>query len=255
MDRLPSASKVVFKPCDQEYNERNPDNPIEINPHTVHVRDFQLFMKRLRNKFGSNIRFYHCGEYGEHSARPHYHACLFNFDFPDKKLWRINNNNDRLYISETLNELWPYGYAVLGDVTFQSAAYVARYCTKKITGDKAKEHYEVVDEDGVIYDRNPEYATMSRRPGIGATWFKKYGNDVYPKDFVTVNGKRVKPPKYYDNQLQKYKPFMYDEVKENRERRIDKNDPEYLEDRLRTKEEIQRRRMNRLVRNHDKEGV
>ena len=42
-------------------------------------------MKRLRKKYGSKIRFFQCGEYGELYGRPHYHACLLNFDFPDKE--------------------------------------------------------------------------------------------------------------------------------------------------------------------------
>ena len=97
---------------------------------SLDVRVFQKFMKRLRKRFGDGIRFYHCGEYGSLLGRPHYHACLFNFDFPDKYLWK-ENNGQKLYRSPSLEELWPYGYSSIGTVTFESAAYVARYILKR----------------------------------------------------------------------------------------------------------------------------
>lgn len=159
---------------------------------SVHVEHFQKFMKRLRKKYtGKKIRFFHCGEYGDEGGRPHYHAILFNHDFEDKKLHSIADGN-RLYTSATLESLWPFGFCPVGAVTFESAAYVARYCTKKITGDGAIEHYQ---------GRNPEYVTMSRRPGIALDWFNKYQDDILHNDFVIINGQRVGMPKFYDNQL------------------------------------------------------
>ena len=143
--------------------------------------DFQKFMKRLRKKVGTTVRYYYCGEYGENFGRPHYHVILFGYDFKDKFLWRENSNGDKCYRSELLEQLWPFGISEIGDVTFQSAAYVARYVMKKRTGDVAKEYYG---------DRLPEYNDMSRRPGIGALWLEKYQNDVYPHDFVVMNGKK-----------------------------------------------------------------
>lgn len=186
-------------------------------PESLDVRDFQLFMKRLRKRFGDGIRFFHCGEYGEKYHRPHYHACLFNFDFPDKELFKIDNGF-RLYVSKELEKLWPYGFCTIGDVTFESAAYVARYITKKVTGDDADNHYLVVDEETgeVIGKRKPEYITMSRRPGIAKGWFDKFKDDVYPSDKIHVNGKAFRPPKYYDKLFEESNPFEYDEIKEKR---------------------------------------
>jgi hypothetical protein len=48
---------------------------------SLDVSHFQKFMKRFRKRFGPGIRFFHCGEYGESLSRPHYHACIFGFDF------------------------------------------------------------------------------------------------------------------------------------------------------------------------------
>jgi hypothetical protein len=73
-----------------------------------------------------------------------------------------------VYKSDTLDELWGQGITEIGNVTFDSAAYVARYIMKKVTGPMAEEHYEVLQEEtGEIGEREPEYTTMSRRPGIG----------------------------------------------------------------------------------------
>ena len=124
---------------------------------------FQRFMKRLRKRVRVPVRFYMCGEYGENFGRPHYHACLFGYDFPDKKLLMRTKNGDNLFTSKMLNELWPYGLSSIGSVNFQSAAYVARYIMKKITGNAAFDHYNEVDEDGVITrSRTPEFTRMSR---------------------------------------------------------------------------------------------
>lgn len=167
---------------------------------SVDVRHFQLFMKRLRKRVGK-VRYYHCGEYGEKNWRPHYHALLFGYDFGDKRPFRVINGNT-IYTSDLLRSLWPFGFSSIGAVTFESAAYVARYVMKKVNGDAANAHYERVDEEtGEVFRVRPEYTTMSRYPPIGAGWYQRYSSDVYPGDFVVVNGVKCKPPRAYDNFL------------------------------------------------------
>lgn len=163
-------------------------------------RDFQLFLKRVRRRFSSaRIRFYMCGEYGEEFGRPHFHACLFNFDFPDKVYLRRGAKGSKLYTSKLLDELWGKGLCSVGDVTFESAAYVARYVMKKVTGFRSEEHYQVVDPlTGEVFERVREFNHMSLKPGIGAPWLLKFRSDVYPTGKCVVNGRLVKPPKYYD---------------------------------------------------------
>jgi hypothetical protein len=182
-------------------------------PNSLDVRHFQLFMKRLRKKYGSGIRFFHCGEYGEKHFRPHYHACLFNHDFMDKKPWKITNGHT-IYRSAELEGLWScpttyasYGYSSTADVTFQSAAYVARYIMKKITGEASDAHYE---------GKKPEYTTMSNRPGLGKAWLNQYSSDIYPGDFVVINGKKMRPPKYYDIQFEHEYPSDFKSIKSKR---------------------------------------
>lgn len=172
---------------------------------------FQKFMKRLRLDVAPRrIRYYHCGEYGDNEGstelgRPHYHAAIFNWDFPDKTVWRQSRDN-QCYRSKQLEKLWPYGQSEIGTLTTQSAAYIARYIMKKING-RQQDNYYLDIKTGAI--RLPPYTTMSSRPGIGRSWIDKYLSDVYPHDSVISNGHKSRPPKYYDAQFERHDPEGY----------------------------------------------
>lgn len=176
--------------------------------------DYQLFMKRLRKHAGATkLRFYMCGEYGELFGRPHYHACIFNLHFPDQLYWSKSPGGSKIYRSKTLEKLWPLGFSSIGAVNFQSAAYVARYCMKKITGAASKEHYQIIDpETGEITQRQAEFNRMSLRKGIGAKWIEQYKTDVYPKGKVVVNGHETNPPRYYDKQYAEMDPLEHEQL-------------------------------------------
>lgn len=163
------------------------------------------------------IRYYQCGEYGETTSRPHHHAILFNLYLPDLKpirLTRAKNNAHALYTSETLERIWSHGMISVGRVTFETAAYVAAYVTKKITGPMAAAHY---------LDRVPEYSTMSRRPGIGSGFAAQYEDEIYEADSVIIRGLEMRPPKFYDRALERRDPERYYEV---RDRRL--NEPKHV---------------------------
>lgn len=193
---------------------------------------FQKFLKRLRKHAApTRPRFYMCGEYGPENWRPHYHACIFGFDFPDKKYHAKSPSGERIYRSASLEKLWPFGFSSIGAVTFESAAYVARYCVQKITGHNARFHYRRIDSAGE-YHLPPEFNRMSLKPGIGARWLEKYQLDVYPHDYVVINGKECKPPKYYDRLFSRQFPDDFEELQFEREKdgrsRYQDNTPERL---------------------------
>jgi hypothetical protein len=98
-------------------------------------------MKRLRKEYGEGIKFYMCGEYGPKLGRPHFHALLFGHDFSDRKLWSTTPAGSKLYRSAELEKLWDKGFSSVGDANFESAAYVARYIMKKVSGEAAESHY------------------------------------------------------------------------------------------------------------------
>jgi len=170
---------------------------------------FQLFLKRLRKKISPRrISYFMCGEYGDNLERPHYHSLLFNFNFADRKFYKLSNSGDRLYTSETLDSIWGLGHCFIGDVTFESAAYCARYALKKITGDIAESHYK---------GRLPEYCAMSTKPAIGLNWINKYIDQTYRHDSVIINGVRQLPPRYYDKILRRTDRDRYEQIKKERD--------------------------------------
>lgn len=220
--------------------------------------DHRNFLNRLRRRLiqewesnGSwgpkpRVRYYHCGEYGEKDLRPHFHTILFGHSYSDRIPWSTSPSGATLYRSPSLESDWsfdgkPLGHALLGDVTFESAQYVAKYTTKKRNVSKAssekdyrawESRYQRCDPaTGEILEIHPEYSTGSNRPGIGKPWFDRYWRDVYPHDEVIVNGKPIQPPRYYDQLLERMDPNLYQEVKAKRLEQRSKTDdsPERLE--------------------------
>ena len=168
------------------------------------MRDFQLFAKRLREVTGPFKR-YMCGEYGDNTGRPHYHAILFGVDFDDRRFYKDNKNGDKLYTSDKLDALWQLGDCIIGDVAMQSCRYVAGYIQKKIYGKNADDHY---------MGRRPEFAFGSN--GLGLGYLRKYGHQWMNTGFIVIDGSKFRIPRYY---LEKYKEvdaFHLDVVKDER---------------------------------------
>lgn len=185
------------------------------NPRSLRYSDFQLFMKRFRKEFGPT-RFMMCGEYGGRLGRPHFHAIFFGRDFPDRVV--AGGSPDMpLWSSAALDRVWSHGACRIGNFTFDTAAYVARYCLKKVTGRKAAVHYEFVDPStGEVTSLVPEFGNMSRRPGIGSDWIRKYFSDVYPHGLVVVRGREVFPPRFFDKIFSELEPGLASELKAQR---------------------------------------
>lgn len=208
---------------------------------SLHYPHYQKFMRRLRFNF-PRCRFYMCGEYGEKEQRPHYHACVFNIEFPDMVYFKRSPSGEDIYRSPKLERLWKHGYSSIGALTFESAAYVARYVLKKRTGDSAQAHYERITPDGEIIALEPEFAQMSLKPGIGAEWFNQFHADVYPHDYVIVRGQKMRPPKYYDRRMTKLNLTTWEEVENKRQEKIAETEPD-TPARLKVKEEVTRSRI------------
>lgn len=260
----------------QDFMKRLRKKFVPKNPYdkTTQKEDFDLWQRE------NGIRYYMCGEYGEicgdcllsrpycdcgptdqHNwdkrkvaGRPHYHAILFNFDFTDKELFKITNTGDRLYTSAALEACWSHGNCSIGNCTFESAAYVARYCMKKVTGADQEEHYQrIIKQTGEFYPLLPEYSDMSRRPGIAKWFYDEYKSDLYPKDFITLDGKKMNPAKYYDRLLEKDDPELLDKLKQQRKLnaidRLEHNPfTTYHTERMAVREEHKTLTLNRLIR-------
>jgi hypothetical protein len=227
---------------------------------TLVKEHFTLFMKRLRqyaarNGFGK-IRFFHCGEYGDEFKRPHYHALLYGIDFPDRRLWTVRDSH-RIDSSDILDSIWGKGFTTVANLTWESAAYVARYALKKKHGN----HALIPDEKtGLLpYERlcpitltvaevEPEYATMSNRPGIGADYFHRFGSDIYPLDEVIVNSHPTKPPRYYDKLFEIDNPEAMEEIREQRNDAREQYAHDNTRARLRAKEAVKTAQVEQLKR-------
>lgn len=215
---------------------------------TLRPVDFQLFMKRLRKaRYDSWLkvrtpgelfigpRYLQAGEYGD-LGRPHHHALIFGTTFPDMTPWEKRGVHT-LFRSSELESLWPHGFSSVGELTYESASYVARYTLKKLTGQLS----------GQAVGRHPEFSTMSLKPGIGAAWFYRFGAEAYPSDEVTLRGgSKMKPPRYYDRLLERSKPRRHVFIKGRRQLAAEANPIDSA--RQRARETIERARANLYAR-------
>lgn len=173
----------------------------------------------LRNSLLPNLRYYYSGEYGEKYYRPHYHVCLFGIDWKDKKHVETTDTGYKLYESEKLRELWPFGRHSIGELNWETAAYTARYIMKKINGKKQKKHYEKIDyETGEIITIAPEFNEMSTDPGIGHDFYETFKTDIYKSNYsqVYVRGHHTQPPRYYDKLHEEFDKAHLKEIKQQR---------------------------------------
>jgi hypothetical protein len=231
------------------------------NDWSLHKSHWQKFMKRLRRHFEPHkIRFFAAGEYGKkckhgieldkvdcpmcNVGRPHWHACLFNCSFDDLEPYFSDGAITR-YTSPTLASIWKYGFVDVNELNFDTAAYVARYCLKKITGVMADSHYMQIDLDGVATWVQPEVVYMSRNPGIGSEWFRKYYTDVFPSDEVPVPGQGIvqKVPRYYQEIFEEVFPLELEEIKAIRQAWIREHGEDYTPERLMDRYKVRKARM------------
>lgn len=162
---------------------------------TLDRRDLKLWLmrlnttlKRLEGPFPKTFRYFACGEYGDESQRPHYHAILFGYP---SCAYGITQQRRCCVACELVRKTWGKGIVQIGTVEKDSAQYVAQYVTKKMTA----------KDDERLVGRAPEFSVMSRRPGIGydglyelANLFMRYHDnapDVYSE---LRHGRYVKYP-------------------------------------------------------------
>ncbi|WNK14452.1 MAG: replication initiator protein [Microvirus sp.] len=214
--------------------------------YSVQLRTLQLFMKRLRkHEKGKRIRFFGCGEYGDQTLRPHYHALLFGHDFTDKKVFKKTDYGP-VFTSEILDKIWGFGYCSTAAVNYKTASYVARYVLKKITGDRADDHYlRLHPNRGTLHHVGPEFATQSVRPGLGTSWFNKFKSDAFPSDFVVLDGTKMAVPRFYTKKLAEEEQLK---IKRQRKRSGLKRKPDQTPARLRVREEIKQSQISVLQR-------
>lgn len=187
----------------------DPDTGIALQSLTLRKSDLQKFWKRLRKEFQPPIRYFCCGEYGESTFRPHYHAIVYNLPLKDLEFYSTSDFGN-LYTSKTLDSIWKNGSVKIGQVTYQSASYVARYTAKKFL-DLPKEFFST-------FDMEPPFIEMSRRPGIGMAYVEKVKRDQF--FLPTPEGsKPVSVPSSFLRKIEDSDPLLYQVIKECRAKR------------------------------------
>lgn len=200
---------------------------------TLCKRDWQLFMKRLRKQHpDDNIRFFMCGEYGPSTFRPHYHAIIFGLHLNDLVPWSKSSLGYQYYLSPSLSRAWSsrgsardlfgeefstplaeLGHVLVGEVTWDTCAYTARYIMKKLKGPEAQFYSD--------FNLVPPFVLMSRRPGIARQYFDDHP-DIYEYDFINIKtekgGRKVRPPRYYDQLFDLQQPERMAEIKVTRQK-------------------------------------
>lgn len=182
-------------------------------------RDFTLFVKKFRaaqSKLERRLSYYVSGEYGDLTARPHYHAVLYGPELMDKEIM-LERHGAPVYYSQSLEETWVHGRVEITGLTYAGARYCASYVRKKVRQKDDPNAYVRVDPaTGELVDIKREFGRMSRNPAIGKRWIEKYWRDAYPRDFVVMDGRPLKPPRYYDKWMAEFQPTIFMDVKEQR---------------------------------------
>jgi hypothetical protein len=198
----------------------------------THWQKFIRSLKKRNN--GKPIRYFAVGEYGDQRGRPHFHALLFNHKFDD--LVPLQGKGiTQLSKSQQLQEAWvtadqkPRGYVSVGDVNVKTASYVSGYIFKKIFKYNDPEFhsaYQSIDpttgkySDNGICLREPEKALMSKKPGIGYSFYKNYYSDMYRMNGDCIHdleGRKFPIPHYYNHKFKSDFPIEYEEIKLQRE--------------------------------------
>jgi len=180
-----------------------------------HLQDF---WKKARHSFqgSEQLRYFACGEYGDQSLRPHYHFAGFDWNIKDLRLFK-NTDHGSYFLSDDLASCWGFGHVIVAPLEYQSAAYVARYVTKKMRGKNlrflADEYADPVT--GEVPSYKVERAFQSQ--GLGLKWYQANQQEVWDLDGCLYDNKyMVSPPRYYFKQLEKADPEKAAAIKHKR---------------------------------------
>lgn len=204
------------------YGELHDENGFLVENLTLDKKDLQKFLKRLRIQYERSghtnaLKYYACGEYGGRSThRPHFHIIVFGLELDDLQVVCQSRLGFNYYSSEWLNKVWSLGHVTIADVSWETCAYTARYIMKKHLGQDADYYDELCIE--------PEFTTMSLKPGIGSQYFDEHKDKIYKLDSISIptskGGRNIKPPKYFDKLMEadENNVDLMKEIKENREK-------------------------------------
>lgn len=213
-------------------------------PPTLTHAHFSGFMKRYRRRLQpKRISYYMCGEYGDQTKRPHFHAIIFGHYLQDSRQWRQKDDGTWIYSSKTLDELWGMGQTTTGEVNPTTANYVAGYIIQK----QNQEHYAYI-QDGILHPGVQPYNCMSTNPAIGKRWYDKHAADIETFDYaIDHKGAKQTVPAYYDKLRERTRGDLSD-VKAQRELTALQHWANNTDARLAVRHEVHKARIRNLKR-------
>lgn len=150
------------------YDEEHTDGQL----HKTHLQDYFRELRR-----SNKIKYFACGEYGENTGRPHYHAIIFGHDeYPHKLHYKSNN--------------WPFGNTYVGEVTKNSCRYVCDYIFKAYDGQYGENYYNGFTKP---------FRLLSK--GIGRKYIESNDEQILQRGYLTLNGIKQSIPRYYLKRL------------------------------------------------------
>ena len=180
------------------FTYRDEDLPSDFS---VSKREVQLLMKRIRREFVVPIRSFTAAEYGDSEGatkRPHYHSILWGLPLSDLCDERTSQRGFAMWKSPSLEACWGKGFVDVARVDRSTLSYVAGYSFKKLGGRRAEEAYRRVHPvTGEVLQVEPEFALMSRRPGIGFRWVDEFRETDLLHDDVRIDGRATPMPGYF----------------------------------------------------------
>lgn len=207
LEQIEYKDKIYINPEDGTWNEGSVWEPYM---HKF-IHDLRQYLQREKNHTG--MKYFYCMEYGETTHRPHAHILLMNcplntWEFDD---WYQDDMYKLHWKTNEIQQFWRYGIIDIGEVEWSSAAYVARYCTKKL--------HQKNNEDYCREGKLPEFIRMSR--GLGMDYYKEHKDEIYKNDEIvmrTVRGNvgSYKPPKAWDRKFKEEHPDQWEMIKLSR---------------------------------------
>lgn len=222
-EHLPILDNISYEVNGQKIVIEN-DGTWEGSLYPEHVETFINSLRKHFERQGiKGIRYFYCGEYGETTKRPHYHLLLYGAPLNNLEnySYHIDSNFKEHWKNPLIDKYWKYGIHDIASVEWSSAAYVSRYCTKKIyTGKESVQHYA---EQGKL----KEFIRMSKRPGIGMKYYHEHKMDIYENDSMvmkTVKGNTgsFKPPKAFDKLFKEEYPEEFEKIEKRRKKCADR---------------------------------
>lgn len=222
MEAISSGDKVYFITLTYDSQHVPHSTTVDgVDVLTLRPEDLQKFIKLLRRMqkyyHDNKIRFYAVGEYGSQFHRPHYHLIVFGLILDDIEEYGRNKAGRMLHTSKTIEDLWSRGRVEIEPMTWELAAYCARYTVKKY-GKKEEGFYETMN---IV----PEFSRMSQ--GFGKAYFDEHKDQIYKYDRVfipTATGSiESKPPIYFDRKYDDIYPSEMERIKIERESAANKS--------------------------------